>query len=343
MQTTPKSRTLHSRDRPKLAWLHVPKAGQSFLTALALYGCGDNRTESRLISVSASETMLRLHAEGARQVAHKTSRLLGMTSSQRCPRLLQEFTTGHAGARKVDPSAGTALAGFMREPRQRLLSYCASHYDLRSKDFPRCVEVTVRNNHLGVTVHQLVGTAVSNAMAPLPPLTPEDVGVALRRLVRDVAFVGLTSEWQASIELFHAQFMPEQPVLREELGNIHPSRGGRRREDNKSSHALKAPMADACSRGYDEGVLNRLPSSLQERLRFDPDQLLHAVASWRFCDAWRRELAHRALPKHCSHPCPIFGDDGSERGQARNAEQLLEQWRVPAEVRLWVMPLLVRT
>jgi hypothetical protein len=201
----------------------------------------------------------------------------------------------------------------------------------------------VRNNHLGVTVHQLVGAAVSNAVAPLPPLTPEDVGVALRRLVRDVAFVGLTSEWQASIELFHAQFMPEQPVLPEELGNIHPSRGGHRRDDNKSSHALKAPMADACSRGYDEGVLNRLPSSLQERLRFDPDQLLHAVASWRFCDAWRRELAHRALPRHCSHPCPIFGDDGSERGQARNAEQLLEHWRVPAGVQLWVMPLLVRS
>ena len=98
-QTTPHSKAPPTmQSRPKLAWLHVPKAGQSFLTTLALYGCSDNRTESRLISVRASETMLRLHAEGARQVAHKTSRLLGMTSSQRCPRLLQEFTTGHGGA-----------------------------------------------------------------------------------------------------------------------------------------------------------------------------------------------------------------------------------------------------
>ena len=100
----------------------------------------------------------------------------------------------------------------MREPRQRLLSFCASHYRVNGTEYRQCAASTVSNNHLGVAAAQIAGVESGNSIRRMPSLTPAQLSEAISRLRHSFAFIGLQSEWDASLDLFHAQVRQESRV-----------------------------------------------------------------------------------------------------------------------------------
>ena len=193
--------------------------------------------------------------------------------------------------------------GLLRQPRQRLLSFCASSRGFRGL-FRECLTSTV-SGHLGVTAYQLVGVAVGNNAKQWPlPLTKRDVRRALAHLSR-LRFVGLQEEWASSVALFHVALMPSIPVVAAEAVNIH---------ETPDVHRISAPSVQQrhgthscreCQR-YGEAELDTLPPNLQAQLALDPDQILYAYAVMVFCGHLRNALpptlTHAAS---CHRPCPI--------------------------------------
>ena len=74
-----------------VAWVHIPKAGQSFLVTLALYGW------EGVDVIRLSLEMERMSRGKESHAAATASRKFGMISTVRCPRLVQPFRTGHQG------------------------------------------------------------------------------------------------------------------------------------------------------------------------------------------------------------------------------------------------------
>ena len=68
--------------------VHIPKAGQSFLTTLALYGCDG------VDAAAVAGNMRRLNAEGRSRAAALTAKKFGLSDGSKCPRLAQPFVTG---------------------------------------------------------------------------------------------------------------------------------------------------------------------------------------------------------------------------------------------------------
>ena len=204
-----------------------------------------------------------------------------MANATRCPRLQQPFDTTHRG---LNPSEFGRVVGLVRQPRQRLLSKCASRHREHSAAFLGCARSTVANGHLGVMTHMLIGEDVPNKIGPLASLTPANVSDALRVVLHGFAVIGLLEEWDASLRLLHATLMPAVPIAESERLNVHPSNAS-----VESSPEVPRRPCEA-SRHYDEGrsVFDR---RLADALTLDPDQIVYAEARRVFC----RSYAQRVL------------------------------------------------
>lgn len=204
---------------PSLRWVHIPKAGQSFIITIVRYGCATQSRGNESLANSVHDFLFQ--ANLSRRLQHARSMLNGQ-----CQLLRQPLRVGHAGLDESE--VGSAVALF-RLPRQRLLSHCASMRSETRGAFIDCINRTV-SGHLGVAAYQLAGRNVGNTAAPWNQQpTRVHVHSALSRLASGFQFVGLQEEWNASVRAFHEVLMPSVPVLPVELSNIHYTVVGDRR------------------------------------------------------------------------------------------------------------------
>ena len=276
----------------QIRWLHIPKAGQSFFLTTLLYACRGN-----VSLVDEVHGFLSAHRNLTRKLQHVVKQFR-IADFALCPGFRTPVIVGHAGI----SGDATATVGLLRQPRQRLLSFCASSRAYQGGLFKDCLALSV-SGHLGVVVLQLSGLAVGNSAKPLPlPLTKSIVREALGRLAR-LRFIGLQEEWASSVALFHTVLMPSTPVVASEEANIHETPA---RDRSTALSIQQRHNARICSEHprYGEAVLDALPPTLQDKLALDPDQILHAYAVMVFCAHMRK-----ALPTHhvasCHRPCPL--------------------------------------
>ena len=245
-----------------------------------------------------------------------------MANATRCPRLQQPFDTTHRG---LNPSEFGRVVGLVRQPRQRLLSKCASRHREHSAAFLGCARSTVANGHLGVMTHMLIGEDVPNKIGPLASLTPANVSDALRVVLHGFAVIGLLEEWDASLRLLHATLMPAVPISESERLNVHPSNAS-----VESSPEVPRRPCEA-SRHYDEGrsVFDR---RLADALTLDPDQIVYAEARRVFCRSYAQRVLgcdgdacdSAQLPLSCRAPCVL-----TQLPAATTVDALVAKWRLP--------------
>ena len=141
-----------------IRWLHLPKAGQSFIFTVLLYGCRNNAT-----LVDVVHSFLDGIANTPRKLQYAVRQFHLMQSPDRCPLLNppvgSRMVVGHAHLGRTDNN----VVGLFRQPRQRMLSYCAG-----GDDFPSCVRASAQS-HLGVAVHQIGGDNAAAGFAEFGP------------------------------------------------------------------------------------------------------------------------------------------------------------------------------
>lgn len=283
-----------------IRWLHLPKAGQSFIFTVLLYGCRNNAT-----LVDVVHSFLDGIANTPRKLQYAVRQFHLMQSPDRCPLLNppvgSRMVVGHAHLGRTDNN----VVGLFRQPRQRMLSYCAG-----GDDFPSCVRASAQS-HLGVAVHQIGGErSIGNNARPYPDPSRAACKLALWRMVHRFAFVGLQEDWQASVELFHKTMMPSVPIEPAESANIHATKKG----GGSSSTALKSLLGRDAPRSrcqqeqqlrYSETVFDaHLDGELHARLALDPDQIVYALARLLFCSRSMSTFPER-VPSSCRRTCPI--------------------------------------
>mmetsp|Transcript_1226 Transcript_1226/g.3430 ORF Transcript_1226/g.3430 Transcript_1226/m.3430 type:complete len:392 (+) Transcript_1226:63-1238(+) len=306
-----------------LRWVHIPKAGQSFFNTVLLYGSRNNAT---LVEAATSYLQRYGQSKQLQQVYHA----LNLEDPNLTPLLRRPIYLGHAGLRGSELGAAVAL---FRQPRQRLLSFCASRSGvLGSSEFNECIKQSVAG-HLGVVTYQLTGWAVGNSNRAWRAPNKSRVRDAIQRLVRGFAFIGLQEEWGTSVQLFHAMFMPGVAVMPAELLNVHETSAAR---GSNSSHLSWQQRRTLCERRdrYGEAVFDELPPDLRLRLAQDPDQILYAIARVSFCNQLR--VNGIGIVKGCHQPCPVVHISREQAKMAQAADMtslvrqaatsLLQQW-----------------
>ena len=200
-----------------LRWLHFPKAGQSLRTALVRSGCEGVMANATFGSTGDSELRVRCCPGGCARVA--------------CDGLDLRTFFAHKALQRGETASKRVVAMF-REPSRRIASafFDGKHaYGLETPgieavaspaDFARFPGIA------GCATKMLLGrkcaanaTTATNTSTGAPLL---DVDEAKRRLGQ-LAFVGLTDEWEQSLRLWHATFGGGKPSA-SELENTHLGR-----------------------------------------------------------------------------------------------------------------------
>lgn len=184
------------------------------------------------------------------------------------------------------------------------------------------------------------------------------VSSALHRVIRAFAFVGLTDEWRASVELFHALLLPSIPIHPGELRVISKSAvrvHGRPVEDQDltvdrhaswSLTSLKAAATLTAVQGNKEPrIFGAADAGNLRALQRDPDLLVYAAARLAFCHDYLSEVKatnglidgatappnpeHRRPP--APHTCetsrgPLVDIGGGAQAQVRASKELLRFW-----------------
>ena len=182
-----------------------------------------------------------------------------------------------------------------RHPRTRFASHCRQKF---SSTYPKakgrivfehddlyrlCIKNHLQGNHVGLMTRMVAGVSCggpilcNSAKYLMPSLTSSMVATALDRISsRYLIYLGITDEWNPSVLLFHAMLMPEIPVYKEELKNMHtsfrgrPSRANLRFQEESFANMREANFG---SKG----------PWLRDRFDFDPDLLIYAKVRQLFC------------------------------------------------------------
>lgn len=200
-----------------VAWVHIPKAGSSFLNVLY-----HNQV---LCPGTPKDAWLADGLEGGRVVPKF---LETYPPDEYCPGSWSTTYPASSGRNHVPiGSLYAANAGhfvvMLRQPEQRIIS--AYNYQLSVPAWMLGWTGSLRNfaeTFQGSAVKMLARTKTSEAFYLIessPPSVEED-NLAVQRLHDGFAFVGLTDEWELSVCLFHAMFGGECVI--EELYDMRP-------------------------------------------------------------------------------------------------------------------------
>ena len=229
----------------------------------------------------------------------------------------------------IQPAEIGRVVALFRHPRSRVASSCrqwAPEGDgFTDKWFASCIADHFRR-HNSVQTRLVAGESCGgatdcNGVAPLPAVQTEMVRKALDRMPSAFLFIGLTDEWDASIELFHLRLTPHVPVLPAELLVGHASPG----DANNQSHANQSSYASESTLERQERVAaslyhHHIWQDARDAMELDPDLLLYARARALFCRDYesRSPPVSRRVPKECGRTLgatPV-GDDGWQQSVA---------------------------
>ena len=254
-------------------WLHVPKAGTNFLTTLCLYSC--------------------------EMVGNFHNSSIGLT----CPRLSTHFHTGHVPVPPIASVLQQGVVALFRHPRSRMASFCRSQQFQASAGRQNLLArigilnessclVAMAMRHGAVQTRMVAGLSCGGPKLCNTPIKLSAfnetlaVRVALARLSSAFAFIGLTEEWDASIQLFHARLMPMVPVHTTELQPRHTSVPGSSNISQESSMIY-----------HQERMFASFPPNARVAIQNDPDALIFARARQLFCSHYRSAV----LFPRCNH------------------------------------------
>ena len=231
------------RAERRIAWLHVPKAGTSFLLALAHLANRSLPTEALLPSVQAWRH--KLGTQSKRFFDHWKPHVWFRGSD----------TFWHDGIEHAAVSDATysefrgRFFAMFRDPRER--GWSAYNYFLGDGDnrrrwpphrYAKCIGGLVTgmvSSQLGKAANQPFGTVACHIPPLLEPLLPNgsvqtdgkcrcpwlpftpDVGLAKRRIEEGFAFAGIVEQWPMSMCLFSVKF--GAPCVPQLMANSRPT------------------------------------------------------------------------------------------------------------------------
>lgn len=187
-----------------LSWLHIPKTGTSIGHTILPTVCPPRTFPSHsFIGSPRTKTSLQhiMHQHPLAKVCPG-----GFSTSFKSP-------PGHMGLGQLWNKDGAWHAVSMfRQPEQRLISGWL--YGRHSARAARTIE-EYRDRVKGCQVRMIVRGGVGDPYRPMsgpcgdasmPPVTKKEVALAIQRVNREFAFVGLTEKWALSVCLWHAMF-----------------------------------------------------------------------------------------------------------------------------------------
>lgn len=257
-----------------VAWLHIPKAGTSFVNALFHTPAICPSMDSRRSVASAGSSHRRIWPEADWGSQNDT-----------CPGGFSEtfsiaFSASwvHQGLSHDHWFANRGhLVTMMRQPEQRLLS---EYHSKLSEDGPMDVYDPVKGKYWpystqtpgpeefaevmgGCSVKQLT----MNDIAPcyqMPRPTLEDMHLATRRLEHGFVFVGISDQWDLSICLFRAMFGGD--CVRSDFSNTRPT-------FNSSATLYDISVLNGWTDKIDGPVFDKASALFEDALRlYDVDQ-----------------------------------------------------------------------
>lgn len=268
-----------------VTWLHVPKCGSSFAIALYHYECPGTPTNlfdtphghghgggARPLPEGyiTGGTRLGVKYPPAKYCPEASYRDIGHTPYHwwKHPPQLQ-FLRGDGTTTTFDP-----WVTMLRDPSQRIISgfHAGLHSmgmskGLRAKMY-RTVKTPAEYARFPGIAGCMTKMLIGHACASLHNVTFDDVALAKTILAERIAFVGLTGEWQASLDLFHAMTHTQCDRASTEGANLRPS-----------------ASATKTTAGYDTSVLDGFVD--------EADEALYAFAVSLFKDRQRRYRTSR--------------------------------------------------
>jgi len=290
------SATLHGK--PPIRWLHVPKAGSSFWYSFTAYACEPAYVKDH----PYLDGFIYFTSTGAYKRDPTGGRGYTAGPGTICPRALVPMESGHVpmGVKELG-----VTVGMFRHPRSRMASHCRKTVAKRSlpddtatnvevkNEYMKCIEAHAKHNHLGVMTRMVAGETCGgaigcNSLSTLEALPEQVVVKALDRIAKGaLLFVGITEDWNDSIDLFHAMVMPKVPVFSVELQNMHPS--------------TKRDASTDLMRQENSFARMDLSTRYRNMLEHDPDHIIYARIRQIFClNYW----THVAAPR-----CPSMSDE----------------------------------
>ena len=232
-------------DQSFVRWLHIPKAGSSFINTILRFGCGPATASSMPVFAAAIEL----------------SRWLALHPQTRCTRLHAPWQ-GHVPVRRNE----RRLVGLFRSPPQRLLSGYFHHEhgknaSMIAPGMSDAQRALMRRHARGdpaayarwpgiaaCATKMLLGFQCAATHRP----SRADISRAIRVVRQNFVFVGLQEHWKTSVCIFHARFINGSTPDAAELQLTHagPERlaGAARSEHGPDTLHLQAFR-------YDEGLL----------------------------------------------------------------------------------------
>ena len=243
----------------KVYWLHVPKAGTSFLNTIFHWACPRVPSEIFL-------------AKGIRSFYHRNWQQWAW-----CDVEFTDITPGHFPY--VESRDRGHAVGLFRKPQQRVMSAYASglhHYGMKDSDSTRmrnAVLEAARNgdslgslrtyvNWRGIPSCQTKMVLGYKCASDEITLDSEDLRRAMDIVENDFLFVGITEDFDRSVCLFHA--MLGGVVNPNEFKNSRPTSSNpffktlREKIGDESASSLKSLFQKSDKDLYDETALTRI-------------------------------------------------------------------------------------
>eukprot|EP00448_Togula_jolla_P006528 CAMPEP_0170600746 /NCGR_PEP_ID=MMETSP0224-20130122/17494_1 /TAXON_ID=285029 /ORGANISM="Togula jolla, Strain CCCM 725" /LENGTH=443 /DNA_ID=CAMNT_0010925483 /DNA_START=91 /DNA_END=1422 /DNA_ORIENTATION=+ len=244
-----------------VSWVHFPKAGTSFISTLWNYACGQHGLPLDL-GVDPSS------AVGCGE-CYDSALMQRYPKDDYCEEgiLSDHFQTQHQPTSLASMLAGANVVGMFRKPGQRLIAahrngrhasgFSASDVDALREACPSSNSTAacfVRYPGIaGCTARMLAGSHCAES-SDIRLAEDRDWDAGQRYLpealqaIENMAFVGITEEWDESICLFHLMFGGRMSPA--ELHNVHVGNG----------------HGNSSSTFYDEGELEGFVDSVDEEL-----------------------------------------------------------------------------
>ena len=243
----------------KVYWLHIPKAGTSFLNTIFHWACPRVPSEIFL-------------AKGIRSFYHRNWQQWAW-----CDVEFTDINPGHFPyVESRDRGHGV---GLFRKPQQRIMSAFAAglhHYGMKASDSIQMrdtvLEAARKNDYMGSLRAYVNWPGISSCQTKMilgykcasdkPTLGSEDLRRAMDIVENDFLFVGITEDFDMSVCLFHA--MLGGTVNPNEFKNSRPTSTNpffekiRKKIGVKSASSLKSMFQKSDEGLYDETPLTQI-------------------------------------------------------------------------------------